>query len=87
MPEAAFLRGPRGSPHRCIEWSVAFAKRQAQVRPPSPTDTSLSATSVHGPQRRTIPLRGQTEYDGFLHFIPSAAHCVWPCWSPAASSR
>jgi len=56
MPEAASLRGPRGSPHRWIEWSVAFAKREAQVRPPSPTDTRLSATSVHGPQRRTIPV-------------------------------
>jgi len=31
--------------------------------------------------------RGPTEYDGFLHFSPTCAHCVLPRWSPAVPSR
>jgi len=42
--------------------------------PPSPGSADVALACV-------------TEQDGFLHFIPLAAHCVLLRWNPAASSR
>jgi hypothetical protein len=36
---------------------------------------------------RSMAPRRETEFDGFLHFTPTGAHCVLPRWSPAAPSR
>jgi hypothetical protein len=46
------------------------------------------ATDRTPPRVRARSLwHGETEYDGFLHFIPTGAHCVLSRWSPAAPSR
>jgi hypothetical protein len=55
-------------------------------RPGSSGPLRLSDRLPNVFSRRVSPRR-ETDYDGFLHFTPTGAHCVSPRWSEAASSR